>query len=170
MAGWKIAVAHKRQGSISIYQTNRARGSETTVCDSRNATSFSDVRKRRFTHRESAARVLGKALGPIPRWAARTGWLRKETHELVDVGWNLHADGNSSALAASTVTGYSRVQSPDDSSSVRSSAASCAACRYKFTDTTGTLLEKTRTPLSKWLLAIGHWKLGYSVAALQADL
>ncbi len=46
----------------------------------------------------------------------------------------------------------------------------CARCRYKFSDTTGTLLEKTRTPLSKWLLAIGLWKLGCSAAALQAEL
>ncbi len=46
----------------------------------------------------------------------------------------------------------------------------CARCSYKFSDTTGTLLEKTRTPLSKWILAIGLWKLGCPATALQAEL
>lgn len=46
----------------------------------------------------------------------------------------------------------------------------CGRCRFKFSDTSGTLFEKTRTPLSKWVLAIGLWKLGCSAKTLQAEL
>ncbi len=46
----------------------------------------------------------------------------------------------------------------------------CKACRYHFSDTSGTVFQATRTPLSKWLLAIGLWKHGVSALALQDAL
>jgi len=38
----------------------------------------------------------------------------------------------------------------------------CKNCGYHFSDTSGTIFEKTKVPLSKWILAIGLWKVGIS--------
>ncbi len=46
----------------------------------------------------------------------------------------------------------------------------CKACRHDFLDTSGTIFEATRTPLSKWPLAIGSWKQGISASALRDTL
>jgi transposase len=46
----------------------------------------------------------------------------------------------------------------------------CKTCRHHFSDISGTIFEVTRTPLSKWLLAIGLWKHGISASALQDTL
>jgi len=46
----------------------------------------------------------------------------------------------------------------------------CRRCRHHFTETSGTIFAKTRTPLSKWVLAIGLFKIGISARALQAEL
>lgn len=42
----------------------------------------------------------------------------------------------------------------------------CSECGYKFTDTSGTVFEKTRTPISKWIFAIGLFKIGISANQL----
>lgn len=46
----------------------------------------------------------------------------------------------------------------------------CRRCAYHFSETTGTLFAKTRTPLAKWLLAIGLFKLGIAARPLQGEL
>jgi transposase-like protein len=46
----------------------------------------------------------------------------------------------------------------------------CRRCRHHFSETTGTIFARTRTPLSKWLLAIGLFKIGISARALQGEL
>jgi transposase-like protein len=46
----------------------------------------------------------------------------------------------------------------------------CKACRHHFSDTSGTIFEARRTPLLKWLLAIGLWKHGISASALRDAL
>jgi transposase-like protein len=46
----------------------------------------------------------------------------------------------------------------------------CKACRYHSSDRSGTVFEATRTPLLKWLLAIGLWKHGISPLGLQDAL
>ena len=34
------------------------------------------------------------------------------------------------------------------------------SCKYKFTETSGTIFEKTRTPISKWICTISLFKVG----------
>ena len=46
----------------------------------------------------------------------------------------------------------------------------CSKCKYKFTETTGTIFEKTRTPISKWILAIGLFKVGISANQLRDEI
>jgi transposase-like protein len=46
----------------------------------------------------------------------------------------------------------------------------CRRCRHHFTETSGTIFTKTRTPLTKWVLAIGLFKIGISARALQTEL
>jgi len=46
----------------------------------------------------------------------------------------------------------------------------CKRCRYHFSLTTGTIFEKTRTPLSKWILAIGLFKVGISANQLKEEI
>ena len=46
----------------------------------------------------------------------------------------------------------------------------CKVCRHHFSDTSTTIFEATRTPLSKWLLAVGLWKHGISARGLAAAL
>lgn len=46
----------------------------------------------------------------------------------------------------------------------------CRRCRCHFSDTTGTIFAKTRTPLSKWVLAVGLFKLGVAARPLQTEL
>lgn len=43
----------------------------------------------------------------------------------------------------------------------------CKKCHYHFSNTSGTIFEKTKIPLSKWILAIGLWKIGISGLQLQ---
>lgn len=43
----------------------------------------------------------------------------------------------------------------------------CADCRYHFSDISGTFFARTHLPISKWILAIGLWKLGISAIDLQ---
>nr|HID59083.1 IS1595 family transposase [Desulfobacterales bacterium] len=46
----------------------------------------------------------------------------------------------------------------------------CSQCKYKFTETSGTIFEKTRTPISKWVLAIGLFKVGISANQLKDEI
>jgi transposase-like protein len=46
----------------------------------------------------------------------------------------------------------------------------CRSCKYKFTETSGTIFEKTRTPLSKWICAIGLFKVGISANQLKDEI
>jgi uncharacterized membrane protein YdbT with pleckstrin-like domain len=46
----------------------------------------------------------------------------------------------------------------------------CRRCACHFSETTGTLFAKTRTPLAKWLLAIGLFKIGIAARPLQVEL
>lgn len=46
----------------------------------------------------------------------------------------------------------------------------CRRCRHHFSETTGTIFTKTRTPLSKWLLATGLFKIGLSARTLRGEL
>lgn len=46
----------------------------------------------------------------------------------------------------------------------------CPACRRHFSVLTGTLLEGTRLPLAKWVLAIALFKIGISARALALEL
>jgi len=42
----------------------------------------------------------------------------------------------------------------------------CRRCRCHFSETTGSIFAKTRTPLAKWLLAIGLFKIGNAARPL----
>jgi transposase len=46
----------------------------------------------------------------------------------------------------------------------------CRSCKYKFTETSGTIFEKTRTPISKWICAIGLFKIGISANQLKDEI
>jgi transposase-like protein len=46
----------------------------------------------------------------------------------------------------------------------------CKACRARFSLRTGTLLEGSRLPLTKWVLAIGLFRVGLSARALAREL
>ena len=46
----------------------------------------------------------------------------------------------------------------------------CRRCKYKFTETSGTIFEKTRTPISKWICAIGLFKVGISANQLKDEI
>jgi transposase len=46
----------------------------------------------------------------------------------------------------------------------------CRRCRFHFSETTGTIFAKTRTPLSKWILAIGLFKIGIAARPLRVEL
>jgi transposase len=46
----------------------------------------------------------------------------------------------------------------------------CRSCKYKFTETSGTIFEKTRTPLSKWVCAIALFKIGISANQLKDEI
>ncbi len=46
----------------------------------------------------------------------------------------------------------------------------CRRCRYHLSDTTGTIFAKSRTPLSKWVLAIGLFKIGIPARPLETEL
>ncbi len=46
----------------------------------------------------------------------------------------------------------------------------CRRCDHHFSDISGTIFVKTRTPLSKWFLAIGLFKIGISANALMVEL
>lgn len=43
----------------------------------------------------------------------------------------------------------------------------CGDCKYHFSDISGTFFSKTNLPISKWILAIGLWKLGISAKDLE---
>lgn len=43
----------------------------------------------------------------------------------------------------------------------------CSNCKYHFSDISGTFFAKTNLPISKWIMAIGLWKLGISAVDLQ---
>jgi hypothetical protein len=46
----------------------------------------------------------------------------------------------------------------------------CRSCKYTFTETSGTIFEKTRTPISKWICAIGLFKIGISANQLKDEI
>lgn len=46
----------------------------------------------------------------------------------------------------------------------------CSDCSYKFTETSGTIFEKTRTPISKWIFAIGLFRIGISANQLKEEI
>ena len=46
----------------------------------------------------------------------------------------------------------------------------CSGCNYKFTETCGTIFNKTRTPLTKWVLAIGLFKIGITANQLKYEI
>lgn len=46
----------------------------------------------------------------------------------------------------------------------------CSKCSYKFTETSGTIFEKSRTPISKWICAIGLFKIGVSANQLKEEI
>jgi len=46
----------------------------------------------------------------------------------------------------------------------------CGSCKYKFTETSGTIFDKTRTPISKWICAIGLFKVGISANQLKDEI
>ena len=46
----------------------------------------------------------------------------------------------------------------------------CRRCGYHFSDTAGTVFAKTRTPLAKWVLAIGLFRIGTSAQGLTREL
>jgi transposase len=46
----------------------------------------------------------------------------------------------------------------------------CRSCKYKFTETSGTIFEKTRTPISKWICAVGLFKIGISANQLKDEI
>jgi transposase-like protein len=46
----------------------------------------------------------------------------------------------------------------------------CKRCGHHFSDTSGTIFARSRTPLSKWVLAIGLFRIGVSARALGREL
>ncbi len=46
----------------------------------------------------------------------------------------------------------------------------CRSCQNKFTETSGTIFEKTRTPISKWICAIALFKIGVSANQLKDEI
>ncbi len=46
----------------------------------------------------------------------------------------------------------------------------CRRCGHHFSDTAGTIFAKTRTPLTKWVLAIGLFRVGISAQGLAREL
>lgn len=46
----------------------------------------------------------------------------------------------------------------------------CRRCGHHFSDTAGTIFAKTRTPLAKWVLAIGLFRVGISAQGLAREL
>lgn len=46
----------------------------------------------------------------------------------------------------------------------------CKRCNYHFSDISGTLFEKTTTVLSKWVMAIGLFKIGISANKLKDEI
>lgn len=46
----------------------------------------------------------------------------------------------------------------------------CSGCSYKFTETSGTIFEKSRTPISKWICAIGLFKIGIAANQLKEEI
>lgn len=46
----------------------------------------------------------------------------------------------------------------------------CKRCNYKFTDITGTVFQRTKIPLSKWILAIALFKIGISANQLAKEI
>jgi transposase len=46
----------------------------------------------------------------------------------------------------------------------------CRSCQNKFTETSGTIFEKTRTPISKWICAIALFKIGISANQLKDEI
>lgn len=46
----------------------------------------------------------------------------------------------------------------------------CKKCNYKFSDTTGTIFQKSRTPLSKWILTIALFKIGISARQMSKEV
>lgn len=46
----------------------------------------------------------------------------------------------------------------------------CSHCSYKFTETSGTIFEKTRTHISKWILTIGLFRIGISANQLKEEI
>lgn len=46
----------------------------------------------------------------------------------------------------------------------------CRRCQNKFTETSGTIFEKTRTPVSKWICAIALFKIGISANQLKDEI
>ena len=46
----------------------------------------------------------------------------------------------------------------------------CRSCKYTFTETSGTIFDKTRTPISKWICAIGLFKVGVSANQLKDEI
>ena len=46
----------------------------------------------------------------------------------------------------------------------------CRSCQNTFTETSGTIFEKTRTPISKWICAIALFKIGISANQLKDEI
>lgn len=46
----------------------------------------------------------------------------------------------------------------------------CKKCKYKFADITGTIFQRTKIPLSKWILAIALFKIGVSANQLAKEI
>lgn len=46
----------------------------------------------------------------------------------------------------------------------------CQNCNYKFSDISGTLFQKSKTPLSKWILAIALFKIGISALQMSKEV
>jgi transposase-like protein len=46
----------------------------------------------------------------------------------------------------------------------------CKRCNYKFSDITGTIFQRTKIPLSKWILAIALFKIGISANQLAKEI
>ena len=46
----------------------------------------------------------------------------------------------------------------------------CKRCRHHFSDTSGTVFARSRTPLAKWVLAIGLFRVGCSARTLAQEL
>lgn len=46
----------------------------------------------------------------------------------------------------------------------------CKRCNYKFSDITGTIFQRTKIPLSKWIVAIALFKIGISALQLSKEI